>query len=1837
MATYEQLAHSSYTDVVVPFVSDNGLGVQDSCSTTLTGYTLSNTQFSFTANLSSLQNTYIGASMDKLIWDMGDGTHQLGMTVSKHYSYPGEYEVTTIFTDQNGVTHKNRLSQKIKVYNYIPDSLVWYTEAIADPLGGRPERVMCGVPSDELEVYRMNSWQSWPAVSADGGYYINLYATGSRSRPLTQKQYESNPDSHFIPSWRFLASKDSKKPIERTQTANEYIYVKKQGNDLIRASSEDTSAIFAGTSGRTVVHYLDDSPNRLTSARDEPSDSNAGAILANSNMTDEERELANLGMEDRDMILYASFDTSKFPVTTSDDNITRFELLRKNYFQIYETQKVGLPIAVKYTNPQKLSITTSGIPEPGFQIKGAKFVDSPQPVVIRMCDKTNNIINTDELVPLSSRWIAPTQAFSAGDVTTDVLTAQGFVTVYLSGTDSTFEQLETPYKSEEDFQVWDVGQTFPVNEVNRHVRIMIANRKTKEPIPVDPINHPGRMRILTILFSELSDDQQQILMNTNMSDHLYGSGSARNWILRSGEIHYGYILPKSNYKDTNSIDLQLETVDESFSTPGTLISMANLQTDTLQYKTDKNRYRYFAHTLLKPPETYTYEVVYYYVTNPTNDTIWQIKPIYYREYSYGGDGTTQTYTPPISTRTPGNSGMYGIAVEPLGDVIAVDGDTDKIIRYWRNVTSRAEFSIKDVMPADVAAAHYPVDPDAYGYTPSSVALDRELDYWVTLYDTVSTVKFSGETNLPVACAVPPVVDFMADVRTTNPSGGWDYDATYSINQVGGRPGEYGESIINPAVVETCVNNDIVVTYTNPLCSFIARYDTNGEFKYKYEFPGEDRYFTGDVCVDISDHVWAVTESTGLSFDGVPVDEPISMLYSFDEDLNLRYAVSSLEGTSFQDMLKPAPHGLEQIDFTINMDQVYDYTKQQYLETSMLVEGFGAEQNPRMTVYEGNIYHFNNQYYNNGRHPLEFQYISTEDENLPLSALPEEYAKSAGSIQDNVVGYGTSRTSIYITKDTPKKFLLVDQNFPNTIALIVDVVKKPVIDQRPAETFKYMNNASFLIPDNNNNIWVSWGNRFCSRWNPLRFEFDTTVAVGSAYDDPRYDPKKTSTHERRDNAARRSAIEGLSVDTANNLLVIQNRDKNIYALNSDTPTVSAFINLDINQPEPSEFTWMDSLCSTKKATQDDFLLYPDSYMTKEQIQSFLDNVTFTGTLEQKQQAFFNYYTSVIDSDNPIDYRTSHGANPVHPTGFESEICAIGDWTGYKWIAKYDDRIAPSDQTSGYITLSGASEEFTLLPQTGTHELVKINESHDFAENIRSFMKQPALIENTKLYNEFNDVVFGTQHSSVHSLGKKIYERIANYVTNISDIDTCTIDALQGMAEMVNHNLKTIGYSMPTEIQRLVDMLSVSFTRLRGNKMTEHKNFDKLGNWNQTGTGYNLGPELMFVFDWMYDHGYSTGDFVHHQGKYYECVSVPTDNQKPGLVANNMFWQYVPSGIVRTLTRKHARRDYNKLSPEQKDMYIDFEQYYEKVVPVRARLIQDLRITQDTKYVLVEEHTGAHDLVQGRTVRFEDGKMYNLTLVEPTDDDSYITITNPNPNRPLIGEHLTLMDTHAPLYTQHDDGTLTLIGNNQKSSNMTIVLITNRVYRFEVESIDHPIIITETPGEGAVPTPFVNDQYVEYGKIVIDTAQDSVHGDFPTRLYYQSARDPKISGAILIQAPEQIPGYSTKYDGLTSYNLNLSVSSHEDIDRLGWGMSFPETNNVWQFYTIFEYLSSPPETASFVNNLIDWDSTQTTVKYDLDGSVKDVHDEWYRDDGLADMMIEKTLRKGLGLFDGMDSIK
>lgn len=1927
MATDSQLEYSSITDVVVPFQTSNGIGDISTGLTQLTGYTLSETPFIFTPLISALDGTNIGASLDKLIWDFGDGTQATGFSVSKHYQYPGEYRITTIFTDQNGNTHRNSVFQDITVYNYIPDALTWYTDRITNPCGGLPEFALCGKPSNDLTIYRYNSWQSWPCVSGDGNYYINLYSQGSMSRPLTPEQYETSSDIHYVPTWRFVEGKDSTKPVQRVQTKyNDFIYVKNVNGTLVQTSSSDQGSIFAGTTGYTTVNYIDDNPNRLTSTTAAGSNDSASATFRDVTKTGNELSVGQ-GTENKDIILFASFDTSKFPVTVADSNLSTFEILKNDYFQMYETQKIGLPIQVKFNTPKQLIISSNGLTN--FNIHKNKYLDSPFAFSARTSDLSGNTICTDVITPLSSKWSAQTESFSGGDITTDVLTGQGFVTLYLSGEDSDFtnyiQEFETNVSRLDDYDTqqtydpdengsqvelgdsdispWDIGSVLATPR-SSFIMVMLADRKTGELTG----------RNTTILTTQLIDSQLDYLYQTKFLQLTYGPlGIPLAWKTKHGLEYYGYISPKSCYGDVEYVDIEeydstntptgqtytinvplsgfvrrgnrfnssygkdslseyrefgvnenalpatwciideqenrinvygklanqrlMTSVDTTVkddyittNTYGTYAGYINAEANWSSLSAS-NKHRIYAHTTIDLPTYFENEVLYYYLASPDNDLFHQVKPLYYREYSYGMDGNTQSYTPPVSTLSPGNSGIYGFAVDPVGNVIMVDGDRDRILRYCRSREFREQIDIHTLLP-ETSGSHYPGKNDEYGYSPSSVSLDKNLDYWVTLYDTVSTVKIDGTTNQVIAVAVPPVENYIAEWRTSDP--------------VDGPQGLYGENIIKPSVVETCKNNDIVVSYTNPLCSFVARYDTDGIFLHKYDFPGEDRYFAGEMCIDASDHLWAITESTGLNYDGsVDMNPGKSVIFSLDEQLRYRGSVHTLSGTRFIDSSKPIGNTDQTFDLEYSLAEREtqtangkEYTPIGWVETSMDPE----QTNITLTMFEGNTYNIKNLNYNLRGHKMSVRELLTDDL-ITVKGLdqpdPGDYVASNIVWTTGVSGADTQTLIIKPTEHLPEYLYIVSDLDP-TLKFFIRTMKKPTPDLRDVDTFDIINNATFLTPDNNNNIWFSWGDRFASRYNIKEERVDTTVAVGSGHEDTRYHPLSAETHERRDNANRRSSIEGLGMDTGNNLLIAHDFDKRIYSMNSDTPTVSAYIGITTEQKPYETYTWVDSLSSDDLADQENFIQQGEtdakgqmlSYLTDEQIKVFLANTNYTGTNQQKMEAYNNYVatqTPGASSVSPevqgtigdIQFRTSHGAPGVSAVGFETELRAGGDWTGFRWINKYDDRVVESDETTGFVFISGMSDEFELIPEHGKYDIAKINEDLDFAEVIRQYVLQPGLRDKQTFYNNFLDGVFGTSGDSPITLGKVLYERITNYMSNHNDIDTCTIDALQSLAEMIDYKLDKLG-PMPAGVKRVFDLMSIKLSKLKGTRTNDQLDFEKYGNWSSDTIGVNLGPEINFINDYDPELGYGSNDYVKYQNEFYESVRSVPRGIEPIKKSTTEYWRHWPDGYIRARHMDDINRVYRN-----NEKYTDewrVKKYNDQ--KILMKLTQNYMVRSDQPIVLREWFSDKYTRVIPMIINYAESRVYDFTFDYNKKD---YKVTDPS-NRNKT-EYISLNDFTNPIFNLNNDGVMTMMGSDV-NTNPTMYLLRDRTYTFNVSSPGYPMYITTTPGPSAeILRGHVTNQGTEIGEMTFKTDTDPLYDDLPETLYYQCLDHPGVGGMIRLYNVVNMPHYSTEFGGVTAYNINISFSGHNDVDRLGWGLSFPEDGNVWQHYSIHEYIPNANTEQTYISNIIDWDSENTSVLFnDI------VYEDWSKDGGVIDVAFEKCLRRGLGMFNGMESL-
>jgi len=142
----------------------------------------------------------------------------------------------------------------------------------------------------------------------------------------------------------------------------------------------------------------------------------------------------------------------------------------------------------------------------------------------------------------------------------------------------------------------------------------------------------------------------------------------------------------------------------------------------------------------------------------------------------------------------------------------------------------------------------------------------------------------------------------------------------------------------------------------------------------------------------------------------------------------------------------------------------------------------------------------------------------------------------------------------------------------------------------------------------------------------------------------------------------------------------------------------------------------------------------------------------------------------------------------------------------------------------------------------------------------------------LWDNFIGRIVGDKDSSPNSLGKKIYERISNFVSNNSDPDVCTLNALKSLFEQNGITFYDFATEYPADLARIMNILSIKQRKLWGSLNNYLENFK-----NTNGTvGRNLGEEIDI----------STGHFI--VGR--PVVAYEKFSERYSLITNTI----VPSG-------------------------------------------------------------------------------------------------------------------------------------------------------------------------------------------------------------------------------------------------------------------------------------------------------------------------------------------------------
>jgi len=211
------------------------------------------------------------------------------------------------------------------------------------------------------------------------------------------------------------------------------------------------------------------------------------------------------------------------------------------------------------------------------------------------------------------------------------------------------------------------------------------------------------------------------------------------------------------------------------------------------------------------------------------------------------------------------------------------------------------------------------------------------------------------------------------------------------------------------------------------------------------------------------------------------------------------------------------------------------------------------------------------------------------------------------------------------------------------------------------------------------------------------------------------------------------------------------------------------------------------------------------------------------------------------DNTNTFITSTSSNYI------KSAAATGDWTGNVWYQKY------AQDALSAVNVSGISVPFNIYDYTDAYSVRKINDSFNMAGYMKSLAFPEILSDNAELFDVFLPAVVGDGSELLNTfddIGRESYEKIANFTSNISDLDTCDIDALKSIAAELGQPALNYGVNFPNEIQRMLDLASISRQRLWGEPLSGTDTLiNNMIDWNSVYT--TLDKTLSS--DWYVDDG------------------------------------------------------------------------------------------------------------------------------------------------------------------------------------------------------------------------------------------------------------------------------------------------------------------------------------------------------------------------------------------------
>lgn len=193
-----------------------------------------------------------------------------------------------------------------------------------------------------------------------------------------------------------------------------------------------------------------------------------------------------------------------------------------------------------------------------------------------------------------------------------------------------------------------------------------------------------------------------------------------------------------------------------------------------------------------------------------------------------------------------------------------------------------------------------------------------------------------------------------------------------------------------------------------------------------------------------------------------------------------------------------------------------------------------------------------------------------------------------------------------------------------------------------------------------------------------------------------------------------------------------------------------------------------------------------------------------------------------------------------------VLANGDWTGIK-LELGLNQIVPS---------SCSAESGNIYLQDHKHfNFRKYNESWDLVDNMKKNILVPKFRDASQTFwDEYAENMVGGVDNSTYPIGRRLFERIANIVPNLHDVEDSTVMGLQSMALAQDVPMDKYDIHFPEAMNRMVDLFSCRHERIWGDRCHCDKNYTETlrnsrnkscfctacGHWHKSNCGDQFDP-------------------------------------------------------------------------------------------------------------------------------------------------------------------------------------------------------------------------------------------------------------------------------------------------------------------------------------------------------------------------------------------------------------